>query len=195
MKKTAVLLTAILALSACNGVVEPPEVDPNNPNGTTASQTTAATPSTPTSLITPSVNGYVLRYNDYDIVLGSLAEDLLAALGEPMNTLSEESCGFAGIDYQYFYSGVRFITFSPAVGEKDYILSITFEDDIVTTPEGVYIGMSRAEVEEIYGLPTEDGEVRKKYLKDNMSLSFIYDNGLVGDITYYFDAASEFEVV
>ena len=149
------------------------------------------------SLVTARKDGYVFVYEEYTVAVGSLASDLLEALGEPQDTFVDESCAFYGKDYTYFYPGVRFYTFSPAEGMPDYILSIVFGDDTVMTAEGAYIGMTREEIEEIYGEPTNSDEAGGiEYIKDGMSLSFMFDNDdMVDYITYYYDEANEFEVV
>ncbi|MCL1788891.1 MAG: hypothetical protein FWG33_00875 [Oscillospiraceae bacterium] len=200
MKKrlTLLILAAMcLTLSACTDLTTDIETPVNveteiQGNDVTEPDESAATSG---SLISPSSNGYVFNYNGYDIVLGSLADDLLEALGEPQNTFVEESCAFHGLDYMYFYPGVQFNTFSPKEGEPDYILSVVLKDDSVSTPESVFFGMTREEIEDIYGTPTETDDVRIQYIKDGMSLRFIFDDGELVDITYYYEAATEFEVV
>jgi len=202
MKKIAALVLALSMLSACNGTEETPGVTtPAAPTGdsvtggqTQGNDSTQAPPDDGIT-ISPSKNGYALKYNDYEIVMGSLADDLLAALGEPQDVYEEESCAFYGIDYMYYYPGLQINTFSPGDGEKDYILAVLFLDDTVTTTEGAYLGMSQAEVEDIYGEPTDSGDIRVQYIKDGMSLSFIFNDDELNEINYYYDAAEEFEII
>ena len=202
MKKFIAAILAVAMLTACGSTeTETPLVNANDGNqddfvglsGEDADN--SGDTSERESLVSPSTDGYVFNYNGYDVVLGGFADELLEALGTPQNVFQEESCAFHGIDYMYFYPGVQFNTFSPQPGEPDYILSVVFSDDTVTTAEGIYIGMTGEAIEAVYGTPTEHGDIRMQYIKDGMSLSFIFDNGLLADVTYYYDAAAEFEIV
>ncbi|MCL1904424.1 MAG: hypothetical protein FWF94_08415 [Oscillospiraceae bacterium] len=199
-KITALLIAGAIciACTACTDLTTPepqPDPDENQEIVIIADTESETEDDVSGGLVTSCLNGYIFGYDGYNVAVGSLADDLLEALGEPQDTFVDESCAFHGLDFMYFYPGVQFNTFSPADGEPDYILTIIFRDDTVSTPEGAFIGMAQEEVEEIYGTPTESNDVRIQYIKDGMSLSFIFDNDELIDITYYYDGASEFEVL
>ena len=54
------------------------------------------------------------------------------------------------------------ITTYPEDG-KDYVYSIELKDDTVTTKEGAYIGMAKADVVSAYGTATNETEVALVY--------------------------------
>ena len=66
----------------------------------------------------------------------------------------------------------------------DYVYSIELKDDTVTTKEGVYIGMAKADVVSAYGSATNETEAALVYEKDACQLAFILEDGLVKNITY-----------
>jgi hypothetical protein len=143
-----------------------------------------------------AVNGYTQPFRGHNIVLGSNIVDVLAALGEPAPMeFKEESCAFLGYDYIYRFPNIEISTFSPN-GEDNHVLGIKLLDDSITTGNGAYIGMSEAEIADLYGTPTELGGAaneRHFYEKDGMSLEFLFDNGAVDEIFYLYDA-TEFMV-
>ncbi|MCL1866500.1 MAG: hypothetical protein FWF82_03745 [Oscillospiraceae bacterium] len=203
--KFTIILAAIIAVSTVT-LTACQDIDENTNDSSTVTTDTAAADSgstastdsgtSPDISVSPSADGYTFEYSGYEVVLGSLAEDLLAALGTPSpeNIFEEVSCAFHGIDYVYTYDGVQFNTFSPGEGEKDRILAVVFLNDIVTTKEGVYLGMTPEQVRDVYGEPDEVTEVRTKYLRDGMSLNFIFNGDALDDITYTFDNADEFKI-
>ena len=56
-----------------------------------------------------------------------------SVLGEPMHYFEAPSCAFEGMDKIYSYSGFEFTTYTK--DNVDYIASIVFLDDTVTTRE------------------------------------------------------------
>jgi hypothetical protein len=137
----------------------------------------------------PVPGGYVFAYNGAEVALGGLAEDFIAAAGQPGQIFEAPSCAFEGIDKILYYPGFTVNTY-PVEG-TDYILAVVFADDSVTTAEGVYLGMTRAEIESVYGSPTASEANGASYAKDGMSLRFVYEDDVAVDITYYNDAALE----
>jgi len=183
MKKAILILCTAVLLTACGGESEI-ENQATGLHDETADNN-AYIVSTYEML---QLGGYIFTYRNYDVFLGSRADELLEALGEPTDIFAAESCAFLGMDYIYYYPGVHFTTFSPD-GEVDYILTVTFNDDSVETAEGAYIGMSMEQIMSIYGEPSETNAARTSYIKDGMSLNFIFDEGVLIDITYYYDNA------
>ena len=76
-------------------------------------------------------------------------ETVLAALGKPDTYTETASCAFEGKDKTYGYGSI-FITTYPD-GDKDYVFSFWFCDETVTTPEGLHIGSTAAQVENVFG--------------------------------------------
>ena len=69
-------------------------------------------------------------------------------------------------------------------GDKDYVNSILLTDDSVTTPEGVYIGSSDADVRAAYGEDAGTLSGALCYTKGGTDLNFILEDGKVISIEY-----------
>lgn len=131
---------------------------------------------------TPASNGYIFHYNGTAIVMNADAAPILAALGEPKTYTEETSCAFDGKDKTYFFGSFYLQTYP--MGEKDYVYSVWFADDSVTTDEGVYVGMTQAEVENIYGTAGYNGSNAYIMTKDTSRLTIILTDGVVSSIQY-----------
>ena len=106
------------------------------------------------------------------------------SLGEPVSYFEAESCAFQGLDKVYTYSD--FVVRTYPDGDIDRISSVELKDDIVTTSEGAYIGMSGDEVKGLYsGYTIEGDDTGSMTVKDgDTKLSFIFKDGTVDSITY-----------
>lgn len=120
--------------------------------------------------------GYVFTYKDTAITVDGDAGPIVAALGEPASYYEAASCAFDGLDKIYSYSGFELHTYPS--GEKDYVSAIVFQDDSVSTGEGVCVGDSVDKVKEVYGQGTEESGMLV-YEKDGMKLCFILDGDVV----------------
>ena len=105
----------------------------------------------------------------------------LKALGEPKSYTESASCAFEGKDKTYGYGGYYITTYPN--GDKDYIYTAWFEDDSVTTAEGIYIGSTKADVEAAYGADCFDGD-SALITKGNVELLIILVDGEVDSIQY-----------
>lgn len=123
--------------------------------------------------------GYTFTVKDVKVEMGVLADDTLAALGEPKTYTESASCAFEGLDKTYGYGGYYITTYPN--GDKDYIYSAWFEDDSVATAEGIYIGSSKADVETAYGDFDSDSATFKK---GNTELVIILEDDAVVEIQY-----------
>lgn len=126
--------------------------------------------------------GYGFTYNGISIALNTEAAPVIDALGEPKNYTEETSCAFDGLDKTYYYGAFYLSTF-PMDG-KDYVYSLWFADDSVSTEEGIRIGNTRAEVEAIYGAEQFNGSGAYVMIKHNTKLTIILDAGVVTSIQY-----------
>lgn len=190
MKKLFALLLAlvlVVALCAC-GSGDPAQGSPSpvpsqgsqsgaEPTGTPDDQPgTGTEPGTaePEAYVFVTAKGTVVSVNE------DMAE-LLATDGDYLSYFEAESCAFNGLDKTYTYAG--FVISTRPEGEKDYINSILLTDDSVTTPEGVYIGSTRAAVTAAYGEGDAVG-AGLSYTKGDCVLSFIFDGDTVISIEY-----------
>ena len=131
---------------------------------------------------TPSYKGYAYIYNDVVIEIDADAAPIIEALGEADSYFESPSCAFEGIDKMYTYGSIEVDTYP--MEDKDYISSIIFKDDSITTLEGVGIGDSFDKVKEVYG---EDGTGEggmMVYEKDAVKLCFIIQDDTVAAIEY-----------
>lgn len=126
--------------------------------------------------------GYVMTVQGTDVAVNAPMAPIVDALGEADKYFESESCAFQGLDKVYTYGSVVITTY-PEDG-KDYVYSIELKDDTVTTKEGAYIGMAKADVVSAYGTATNETEVALVYEKDACQLAFILEDGLVKNITY-----------
>ena len=166
MKKIlTILLTAclLLSLAACGGApVENP----------TPSQEVTYTPE----------QNFSFQYKGATISLHDAAEPIIAKLGEPVKYTESTSCAFEGLDKSYYYGSFYLETYPQ--GDKDFVSGWWFADDSVTTPEGIYIGSSKAEVEKAYGTDGYNGSNAYTVNKDAGMLTIILENDVVSSIQY-----------
>lgn len=98
---------------------------------------------------TPEEACFRFLYNDIPILPGDPASPVIEALGQPNSYTEEASCAFEGLDKTWVYSGFSLTTYPN--GGEDYIHTIWFTDDSVTTEEGIFIGAAQQAVDAAYG--------------------------------------------
>lgn len=123
---------------------------------------------------------YTFTYRDVKIALSDKMDPIAKKLGEPKKYFESESCAFQGLDKVYTYDGVVIRTYPQK--DVDYVLSVEFKDDTVTTEEGVAIGDTREKVEKAYGAAEGSSA---SYTKGGVILTFLFgDDGTVSSVTY-----------
>lgn len=126
--------------------------------------------------------GYFFEYKDIKIGINDEAAPILEALGEPMHYFEAPSCAFEGMDKIYSYSGFEFTTYTK--DDKDYISSIVFLDDTVTTREGITLNASLEDIVAAYGSDYVESFNQYSYSDGNCVLSFIIEDGEVVAVEY-----------
>ena len=101
-----------------------------------------------------SGGGYSFTSGSTKIEMGKDASKIVESLGDADDYFESESCAFEGLDKVYSYPGFKLNTY-PKDG-KDYVLSVVFMDDTVSTKEGVSIGSTKDEVTKAYGDASEE---------------------------------------
>ena len=170
MKKLICLILAVitaLTFAACGGS-----------QGATPSGNSQGNANTPVA----ATDGYVFNHNGTKIAMHAEAAPIIAALGEPKTYTEEASCAFTGLDKTYFYGSFYIQTYP--IGEKDYIFGVWFADDSVSTDEGVYVGMSQADVEAAYGAESFNGTNAYVLTKGKSILTVILKDGVVSSVQY-----------
>ena len=131
-----------------------------------------------------SSKGLVFTVNDVDLVVGEPSANVLDKLGKWISMNSSDSCGgFSGKDYIYSYSGYRVST-TPAKN-GDIICKIELTDDSVKTPEGLYIGMARADAEAaMKGFNSVAVGDNLVYTADSVKLQVVFRDGVITGLMY-----------
>lgn len=128
------------------------------------------------------LKGYVFTADGVDMAMDMEMEDVLAKLGEPVSYFEAASCAFQGLDKVYTYNHYEIDTYPD--GDDDRISSIILKDDLIATPEGLSIGMTKADMENAYGTGYETNGNMCVYTKDGMHLSILVENDAVTSIQY-----------
>lgn len=170
----AMLLT--LSLAACGGQgddAKQPSADQEDP---APAQTDSAAP-------TPAANSkYVLTYKDCPLPMNADFAPLLAFLGEPDSYFEAASCAFDGLDKTYTYAGLEIVTYPDE--DVDRISSVRILDNSVSTPEGVTIGSSMADVAAACGEDYEEVGLQHAYEDGDAVLSVLFDGDTAVSVEY-----------
>ena len=164
----ALALTMVLTLAACGG---------DKPAETTAPKAPAVA-----GPVTPDANSWKYTVRGVDVMMNAEAAPVLEALGEPVSYTEEASCAFDGLDKTYYFGGFYLQTYPQ--NDVDYVYSVWLVDDSSTTPEGVYIGASQAEVEAAYGAEGFNGSNAYIMTGTTSTLTILVENGVVTSIQY-----------
>ena len=174
MKKLSVLLIAVLMsacmLVGCGGNGEQNSENAGN-QGTTNNETN-----------NKENNSYVFKLKGVDVQINAAWADIYAKLGKEDAYFESNSCAFQGLDKVYTYCSVVIQTYP--MNEVDYVYSIELKDDTVETPEGIYIGASKADVENAYGTPATQTEIAYMYNQGESQLQIIFEGDSVKNIVY-----------
>lgn len=130
----------------------------------------------------PRQEGFTFTYNGIQITPDADAAPVIEALGEPKSYTEEPSCAFDGMDKTYYYGSFYLSTY-PLDG-TDHIYSIWFADDSVATDEGIRIGSTQAQVEDIYGANCFQGSNACTQTQGDSKLTILLTDGLVSSIQY-----------
>ena len=171
MKKIFALVLAlmmVMTLAACGGETTPETTEPNAPAVQGPTQ--------------PDASSWKYNVQGVDIMMHAEAAPILEALGEPVSYTEEASCAFTGLDKTYYYGGFYLQTYP--IGEQDYIFAAWLVDDSSTTPEGIYIGATQAEVEAAYGAEGFNGSNAYVMTGTTSTLTIILEDGKVSSIQY-----------
>lgn len=130
----------------------------------------------------PETEGIRFIHNGAEIAMKAPADTVLGMLGEPLACTEETSCAFDGLDKTYYY-GSFYLTTYPE-GEEDYVYSLWFEDDSVSTPEGIRIGSSQSEVDAAYGADSFNGINAYVITARETKLTIVITDGAVSSVLY-----------
>lgn len=122
--------------------------------------------------------------NPVTVEIGAKADSIIESLGSWITMNSTDSCGgFSGKDYDYTYHGFSVSTTPSKDGQ--IICEVKLTDDSVKTPEGLYIGMSRADAEKaMKGFSSEAVGENLVYTSGGVKLQVAFRDGAVTGIIY-----------
>ncbi|MDE6699275.1 MAG: hypothetical protein K2J91_07360 [Lachnospiraceae bacterium] len=120
---------------------------------------------------TTSPKGYVFERNGVTIGMDMEAAPIIEALGEPASYFEAASCAFEGLDKMYGYGSFEIDTYE--LNGKDYISTIIFNDDMVSTKEGVSLFDKKEDMISAYGDNYSNEQGMYVYTNDNMKLKFV----------------------
>lgn len=130
----------------------------------------------------PVQDSFTFTYKGTKIALHAPAEQVIAALGEPLEYSESTSCAFDGLDKSYKYGSFYLETYP--IGEKDYVYGWWFVDDLVETDEGICIGSTKAEVDAAYGAENFNGSNAYTVKKGSGVLTIILEKDVVSSVQY-----------
>ena len=172
MKKFAILFVAMLILVGCGS---------SDDKTTAAAGTTGEAGTTAAAAANSGASdAFAFQSGDVTIAMNAEVAPILEKLGKEVEYFESESCAFKGLDKQYTYAS--FILKTYPIDGKDYVSSIEIKDDLVSTPEGISIGSSAADVTKAYGEPVTAGNY--SYTKGDSTLIFVIKDDAVTSIQY-----------
>lgn len=135
-----------------------------------------------TSINASKINNFC--YNGVEIKIHSKAQDIISKLGTPTK---EESfnlgCGDSSLGYIYTYNGF-YIVANPT-DDIYYIEKIMITNDLISTPEGAYVGMNKDDIFKLYGDPDAQSDEILRYSSSDFMLQFdLNTQGKVKTIIY-----------
>lgn len=101
---------------------------------------------------------------------------------EAKSVFEAPSCAGQGTDYIYDFGSYEVETY-PLDG-KNLIGFVTLKDDMVATPEGIDLSMTKEDIFRVYGTDGEEDGNKITYKKGNMKLNFIMDGDSIVSIEY-----------
>lgn len=127
-------------------------------------------------------NGYVFLYDTMELIIDMPAKEILGKLGNYKNYFEAPSCAIESMIRTYGYGSFEIDTYE--LKGTEYISSIFFKDDTVTTKEGAFLFMSKEQLFSIYGENYVEEAGMLVYTKDNMKLKFVISEEVVSSIQY-----------
>lgn len=175
MKKTifTLLLAAVMCTAVSCGADETADTD-----AAAAVQETAADSADELASAIADVvkTGYIVELDDgTTFVMGALADDTVAALGEPVSLTEAPSCVHEGMDKLYNF-GSYTLTTSPDADGKARIQEISLTSDAVSLADGLSIGSDKAAVEASFGTEYTDNFGVMQFSLDGADVSVVLDS-------------------
>lgn len=91
-----------------------------------------------------------LYFASGDVKFGvmDLADEVMDSLGSPSGSFEDQSCAYQGTDTVYYYDGFELTTHE--LDGENRVIGVKLTDDTVQTPQGLKIGMSMDDCQDIF---------------------------------------------
>ena len=126
---------------------------------------------------------FFAEYKGVKIVMGAEAEAIISKLGEYQSKKEIGDCGGLGAQVKYSYPSVEVYVLE-SKDDGNVIDGISFRDDVITTPEGVYIGMDVSEAKTVLGTPDKESDSSMEYSDGKYALVIGFSDGKINGIDY-----------
>lgn len=182
-KLLAVLLALTLSLTllaGCGG-----NNNSQNSNGNAAgnqSQNSGSEDSSETGNGSQETSAFVFTSNGVEVKMNAEADPIVEALGEPVSTFEAPSCAFQGTDYIYTYDGFQINTYP--LDDVNYVSSVVFMSDAVSTSEGLEIGKTKDDMIAAYGEDYTEEYDQYTYTRGDSQLVVLIEDGYITSIEY-----------
>ena len=189
IKKAAVVMAALLmlwSLTACAQAQTSPEAQritmATVPSGEAMPSVPASQPPEAETVPSGTVEDgfFVFSFEDAALQPGQAFDP--SVLPAPTYTYTVPSCALEGTDNVYSYGNPEITAFNDGTGE--FIYSVYLLDDSLSTPEGVKIGHTQAQVIALYGNAFQDNGGEYLYTRGDVVLSLLFQDGTVTAIEY-----------
>ncbi len=127
---------------------------------------------------------YSFLYNGYNIDVGEEWSDISSKLGEYNSSFVAESCAYQGTDRYYYYDNFEVMT--SEIDGKELLTDIYIEKENVIAAEGVYVGMSLADVAKNMGPADKTTDTSYVYYGGRVNIQINARDDKVISIEYYF---------
>ncbi len=131
---------------------------------------------------TTKAKGYVFVNNGITIAMNEKTAPILKKLGEPKDYFEAKSCAFQGMEKTYTFNGFELHTYE--MDKVDYVASIIFLDDSVSTKEGISLNADLNDVIKAYGDKYTKKLSLYTYQLEKSKISFMIENNKVTSIEY-----------
>ena len=182
-KLLAVLLALTLSLTllaGCGG-----NNNSQNSSGNAAgnqSQNSGSEDSSETGNGSQEASAFVFTSNGVEVKMNAEADPIVEALGEPVSTFEAPSCAFQGTDYIYTYDGFQINTYP--LDDVNYVSSVVFMSDAVSTSEGLEIGKTKDDMIAAYGEDYTEEYDQYTYTRGDSQLVVLIEDGYISSIEY-----------
>ncbi|MBP5491800.1 MAG: hypothetical protein J6Y08_03055 [Clostridiales bacterium] len=197
MKKICSIVLAVVMASAMAACSDAKTISSSGTSGASGGTTTTAAQSQDggngessadgngqVDLTIDTTGNFVFAYEGVDILLGADPDAVLEGLGDPKSYLEVPSCAHDGTDHVYTYTNMVLTVYIPTGSDKGYISDVLVTSDLVSTPEGLEIGMSADDAREKYGDPDKDDDVSFVYTRGTSQLLITLSAGSIISIEY-----------